>query len=126
MERNIKGERHLDTAIYDGDFCLNERGKIKSIFGIDEILQKIYIMLKVKKGSFAYDRNLGSELYNIKNINEHINDKAKALVQQTLCDMKEDISVKNVEVTKQEDKENLRLKITVIVMGQEKDVVMEI
>ena len=82
--------------------------------------------LKVKKGSFAYDRNLGSELYNIKNINEHINDKAKALVQQTLCDMKEDISVKNVEVTKQEDKENLRLKITVIVMGQEKDVVMEI
>ena len=40
--------------------------------------------------------------------------------------MKEDISVENVEVTKQEDKENLRLKITVIVMGQEKDVVMEI
>lgn len=116
----------MDTAIYDGDFCLNDRGKIKSIFGIDEILQKIYIMLEVKKGSFAYDRNLGSELYNIKNINEHINDKAKALVQQTLCDMKEDISVKNVEVTKQEDKENLRLKITVIVMGQEKDVVMEI
>ena len=47
-------------------------------------------------------------------------------MQQTLCDMKEDISVKNVEVTKQENKENLRLKITVIVMGQEKDVVMEI
>lgn len=47
-------------------------------------------------------------------------------MQQTLCDMKEDISVENVEVTKQEDKENLRLKITVIVMGQEKDVVMEI
>ncbi|MBR2177156.1 MAG: hypothetical protein IJ861_09465 [Clostridia bacterium] len=55
------------------DLALTDNGTLKEDFecrpylidGIDEVLQKVYIILSAKKGRFIYDRELGSNLYQI-------------------------------------------------------------
>ncbi len=54
----------LDTALcINGDFDKDENNNIFFISGNEEVKQKLYIMLSMKKGSFIYDRELGSGLY---------------------------------------------------------------
>lgn len=55
----------MDTLIQDGDFAADASKIPIKISGEDEVKQRIYIRLKAKKGSFLYDRNLGSRLYEL-------------------------------------------------------------
>lgn len=58
----------MDTAInISGDFDKDEDDNIFFISDTEEIKQKLYIMLSMKKGNFIYDRELGSELYKVIN-----------------------------------------------------------
>lgn len=52
----------MDLLLENGDFKKSSHGKTIPINGLDELKQRIYIRLKVKRGSFIYNRNLGSEL----------------------------------------------------------------
>ena len=68
----------MDTAISNGDFMLDSNGIPISIYGIQEILQRALIRLTVRKGSFIYDTNLGSDLYKLKKTTSTSN-KSRAL-----------------------------------------------
>jgi len=101
--------QNLDTALYNGDFLLDNRNRIVEISGINEILQKISIILSVKKGSFCYDRNFGSELYKLRNYEDHLEDRAKMLVEQALYNL-DYVKVSDVEV--ENDLENDKITLT--------------
>ncbi len=79
----------MDTAISGGDFLLDGRGRPVVISGMQEILQRVLIRLCVKKGSFIYDKALGSNLYTLKSSTRNVKDKALSLVREALCDMTE-------------------------------------
>lgn len=55
----------MDTLMQGGDFALDSSRMPVKISGEDEVKQRIYIRLKAKRGSFLYDRNLGSRLYEL-------------------------------------------------------------
>lgn len=49
----------MDVKLNGGDIVLANGGCVEMISGLDEILQKIHIILSVKKQSFIFDRELG-------------------------------------------------------------------
>ena len=55
----------MDNKITDGDTELNKKGLPMEITGIDECIQQAFIRLTVKKGSFPYNRDLGSRLHTL-------------------------------------------------------------
>ena len=52
----------MDIKIDNRDILLDGKNAPVMIDGIQQILQQIKIALAVKKGSFIYDRNMGTEL----------------------------------------------------------------
>ncbi len=51
----------MDTLIENGEFALDVCGYPVKIHSVDEAVQRVKIILSVKKGSFIYDRELGSD-----------------------------------------------------------------
>ena len=52
----------MDTAICGGDFALGANGLPYRISGKEALLQRAYILLRIPKGSFCYQTDLGSEI----------------------------------------------------------------
>ena len=115
----------MDTALSNGDFLCDSRGFPVQISGNDEILQQILIRLSIKKGSFAYNRDLGSELYKLNIYDENVSDKAKVLIEESFNDM-QNVFVKSVLAELSEDQTNLILNIELSLNGELKDVVITI
>lgn len=99
----------MDTALKNGDFALNSYGKIHSINGLEETIQRCQFLLKVKKGSFCYNRTLGSNLHLLK-YDENVRGNALLLVKEALAPLPQ-VSVKNVDV--EYENEVIILKITI-------------
>ena len=55
----------MDTAIYNGDFLTAAGGIPVEYTGRDELLQQVYLRLKVKRGSLPYAPTLGSRLHTL-------------------------------------------------------------
>lgn len=73
----------MDTALKNtGDFDLDARGMPYLISGFAEIAQRVRLCLQVKKGSFAYDRELGSELYLLKDSSDRLQSRAELLARE--------------------------------------------
>lgn len=66
----------IDNLIKDGDVYTDSSGAFVRISGTDELFQRAYICICVNKGSFAYDRTLGSD---IRKINLNAQDAAEKL-----------------------------------------------
>lgn len=56
----------MDTLLYGGDFLLDSRGLPQLISGREELAQRAMIRLLSRKGGFAPDPGLGSELHRLK------------------------------------------------------------
>lgn len=56
----------MDTLIKSGDFALDACGLPKSVNSIDEACQRVRFILTTRKGSYVYDRNLGSDFSALK------------------------------------------------------------
>lgn len=52
----------MDVLLKNGDISLTPAGEAEYVSGIDEIVQKVILCAKIRKGSFIYNKNLGSEL----------------------------------------------------------------
>lgn len=118
-----KGVQDLDTALYDGDFLLSNRNRVVKISGIEEILQKVFIILSVKKGSFCYNRNFGSELYKLRNYEDHLEERAKMLVEQALYNLD---YVKVTDVDFENDSENDEITLTLHLIIDEETYDLEV
>ncbi len=95
----------MDYKLIDGDYTLSPSGHIERVEGVEEKKQRIYIRLSVRKGSFLYDENLGSELYKLYQEKwSKIPEKAKQYVIDALLP-ETDIIVKDVIVNRVDNKE---------------------
>ena len=110
----------MDTALKDGDFYLGTTGKPIVISGIKELLQRVLIRLTVKKGSFIYDKNLGSNLYTLKNTNKDIKNQAIIMVKEALVDIRE-IEVDDISVKFTDNSENLKLNVLLSINNNNKE-----
>lgn len=91
----------MDTLIKDGDLFIDENGELEKITDEPEKLQRALFVLSTEKGSFSFDRELGSKLYTLGSYSEEeLDDVAAEIVSDALIHI-EGISVKKVKVTKE-------------------------
>lgn len=111
----------MDTAISNGDFMLDSNGIPISIYGIQEILQRALIRLTVRKGSFIYDTNLGSDLYKLKKTaSTNIKSRALSMVKEALKPMS-NVLVDDVSTEFINSSENLKLNVVLRVNNNKKE-----
>lgn len=80
----------MDTLIRAGDHGVCARGYPAVIDGAQEIMQRALLRLCVRKGSFALDPALGSELHRLRFMSgQHLERAALAYVQEALAPMRE-------------------------------------
>ncbi len=88
----------MDFNISNGDYNLTPSGHIERVSGDEDIKQRILIRLVIRKGSFVYDEDLGSELYKLyREKRSNIPNMAKQYVIDAL-EPETDISVQDVSV----------------------------
>lgn len=92
----------VDTKLENGDFAVDGRGLPFFIDEIEEILQRAYIRLKVPKGSFVLDKELGSTLYKLKELSDKdLHTAALIAVREALLPVEgivvEDVVVERVD-----------------------------
>ena len=106
----------METKIADGDYILNSRRCFVTATEFEEILRQVMICLKVKKGNFSFDPNLGNELYSL-DLNEISIDMIKAYVCDALNGVKE-AKVMSVERLKKQISNTLSLEITIVILDE--------
>lgn len=62
----------MDTKLSGGGFSLDLRGLPSAITGLEELAQRAYIRLVVRRGSFSPDPQLGSDLYKLPHANSSV------------------------------------------------------
>lgn len=105
------GGMQMDTLLEKGSHKKGINGLPVPIVGNDEIIQRALIRLGVKKGSFVYDTELGSELHRLHfNGEESTQREAFSYVQEALRQIPE-IVVEDVQCF-WETADTFRLSIT--------------
>jgi phage gp46-like protein len=93
----------LDTLLSGGDHACNSRGVPVKLTGDRELIQRALLRLCVRKGSFAHDPALGSELYKLAQArafgNPDIERLALSYAQEALLPMPQ-VSVAGVTLRK--------------------------
>ena len=107
----------MDTLLYGGDFAKDARGYPVLVSGVQELLQQALIRLKVKKGSFVYDPELGSELHTLQPGGSDLSAQALRLAREALKQMGS-IQVQQAAVRRVERPENLEIVVTLKAVGQ--------
>ncbi len=101
----------MDTLIRNGDYFKDENGSLVTVSGEDETLQRILFCLSTQKGSFNFDRELGSKFYMLGEYErEKLNDIAYEFAIEALIEI-EGVSVKSAEVSVDDDKYSIELAV---------------
>lgn len=80
----------MDTMLRQGDFARGPGGLPKAIGGREENIQRALIRLTVKKGSFALDPGLGSQLWRLRDVKRgQWEEQALLYAREALEDMPE-------------------------------------
>ncbi|MEE0264090.1 MAG: hypothetical protein UD936_00535 [Acutalibacteraceae bacterium] len=74
----------MDTALKNGDFKLDYRGKPYLVSSIEETVQRCRILLNIRQGSFVYNRFLGSNIHLLDKTDENLQGNALLLVKEAL------------------------------------------
>lgn len=107
----------MDTAINSvGDFDLDGRGMPYLISGFAEIAQRVRLCLQIKKGSFPYDRELGSELYLLSKTHDRLQSRAEMLIKEAAAGVT-DAVLSEIEAAFDE-KNRLKLSLSLSFAGQ--------
>ncbi len=100
----------MDTLLKNGDFSLSPSGIPIKISGIESIIQSAIIRLTIKKGSFIYDKSLGSTLLDL-DLNKIDDQTIFNIVSESLAPI-HNISVRAIKKIIDVEKESINLKIT--------------
>lgn len=101
----------MDIALKNGDFASNNSGKVYSISAMEETVQRCMILLKVKQGSFSYNRKLGSNIHLLKINDKNLLGNATLLVKEALAPLVQ-VKVESVETEIMKDKIILNIEIS--------------
>lgn len=71
----------------DGGLALGPGGIPETVSGLEELLQKVWMRLALRRGSFPYGRELGSGLADWDAGEEHSRERAEALANEALLDL---------------------------------------
>lgn len=92
----------MDTKLSNGDFALDGRGLPFSVDKTGELLQRAFIRLRVPKGSFVLDKELGSTLYKLRELpDKDLHTAVPVAVREALLPV-DGLAVEDVEVQRQE------------------------
>lgn len=92
----------MDTALLNGEFDLDARGMPYLITGISELMQRTAISLKMKRASFIYSRELGSELEQVKDVEDALHSRAELLAREAIADVSQ-TNLSNLTASVDED-----------------------
>ena len=109
----------MDTAINNGDFLIDSRNRPFFVSDKEEILQQVLIRLTVKKGSFIYDPNLGSRLYEVKSFRGYIKNKVLSIVKEAVSPIAK-VVVDDIELIN--NGENINLKVLLSIKDKKREV----
>ncbi|MEE0931360.1 MAG: hypothetical protein UIM53_10195 [Acutalibacteraceae bacterium] len=101
----------MDTAIKNGDFNVDETGKIYAISGMEETLQRCRILLETRQGEFCYNQKLGSNIHLLKADDKNLQGNALLLVKEALMPVTQ-VKVCSVHTTVEDDS-SILLEITI-------------
>ncbi len=110
------------TKIANGDYAVDHLGRFITSSGVDEIIERALIRLKVKKGSFTYDNELGSELHLV-DLNTADYDLLIAIISEALSPIQQ-IEVTGVE--RQANKDDKALTLTVYIRINNENAIIEL
>ena len=79
----------MDVLIADGDIAALSAGGYSYIYGLDEAVQRVQIAALTVKGSFIYDRELGTDYGSLRADDPLITKKLDMLIKEACCDIAE-------------------------------------
>lgn len=103
----------MTTKLLDGDFATNKYGHLLPAVGSDEIIERALIRLRVKKGSFVFNKELGSELH-LLDLNSTDENQLMAVVCDALSPIQE-VQVTEVKRLISKDADSLSLSIDLLI-----------
>jgi phage gp46-like protein len=107
----------MDTLLQNGDHAVNPSGLPAAVTGTGEIIQRAMLRLGLRRGSFPYDRSLGSELHLLSREDSGAARRAaQSYVQEALLPLP-GLRVEDVQVTIPAPGE-LRLAVTLFYQGE--------
>lgn len=101
----------MDIALKNGDFALNNSGKVYSISAMEETVQRCMILLRIKQGSFSYNRKLGSNIHLLKINDRNLLGNAILLAKEALAPLVQ-VKVESVKAEIVEGKIILNIEIS--------------
>lgn len=107
----------MDAALNNGDFYTNDRNHLVTLYDNEELVQRAMIRLCVKKGSFIYDKKLGSNLYTLTENTDDIKAKVISYAREALLDMN-NVTVDDVEIDFIDDNSRMVLNFILIVNNE--------
>lgn len=77
----------MDVLIADGDISTRKAGGYSYINGLEEAVQRVLIAVLTVKGSFIYDRELGTDYGSLTADDPLITEKLDMLIKEACCDI---------------------------------------
>jgi len=74
----------MDIKIKDSDICVAPCGEYVLAEGIDEVLQRVLINVQIKKGSFIYNKKLGTDLTSLDPDDPNVLKNAEVLLREAV------------------------------------------
>ena len=78
----------MDIKIKNSDISLDSQGEYEFVSGIDEVVQKLLMCAEIRKGSFIYNKELGTTLRDIDSESDRRALTATAILNEALIDTK--------------------------------------
>ena len=98
----------MDTLLVQGDVCINQSGEYAFVKNIDRVLQKAVLCAKIRKGSFVYNKALGTEINNIDAESSNALENASLLLNEAIMeDTGYAVKVENMTDTPQGERQIL-------------------
>lgn len=106
----------MDTALLNGEFDLDARGMPYLITGLSELMQRTAISLKMKRASFIYSRQLGSDLDKVRDVEDALHSRAELLCREAIADIPQ-TELSNLKVAALDD-EKIKITLDISLNGE--------
>lgn len=87
----------MDIKIENGDTIISESGIPEMVSGIEEAIQKVNLAIKIRKGKFIYDRNIGTQIDSVIFEDKNASETVEMMLNECLIDTCVSVKVNYIE-----------------------------